>query len=173
MDIVALLADKSTKSAQKREQICQALENTVITAREIRTYAFDDSSVCTILEAMEAVSRSKPGIADIEWLNYAGERLSSMSNAVKREASRVVGNIAHLFSDEIGKLADVLIENTKNGGTVVRWGSAYALGRIVGIPEFANGQLFDVLAGLAERETENGVKNQYLNGLKKAKQLRK
>ena len=52
-------------------------------------------------------------------------------------------------------------------------GSAYALGRIILIPEYANSKLFDMLTALAEQETENGVKNQYLAGLKKAKKLLK
>jgi len=43
---------------------------------------------------------------------------------VKREASRVVGNIAHLFSDDLETAIHSLMENTKNDGTVIRWGSA-------------------------------------------------
>ena len=173
MDILYLLADKSIKATEKREQIAQALENGETTVKEIKTYALDDKTVGIILEAMESVSRTRPQAADIEWLNYAGTYITAASNTVKREASRVVGNISHLFPDKIDGLLPSLLENTKSDGTVIRWGSAYALGQIVRIPKFANSNLFDVLTDLAEQEAENGVKNQYSNGLKKAKQLRK
>jgi len=46
------------------------------------------------------------------------------------------------------------------------------LGRIVATPDYANSDLFEKVVKLAEAENENGVKNQYLAGLKKAeKQL--
>ena len=173
MNISHLLADKSIKAIQKREQISAAIENNVITVGEINTYAIDNKGVGLILEAMEAVSRRKPGAADIEWLNYAGAHISSTSDAVKREASRVVGNIAYLFPDSIAGAIRDLLNNTKAEGTVVRWGSAYALRRIILIPQYANSNLFDALTKLAENETESGVKNQYLNGLKKAWKLLK
>jgi len=172
MDIVQLLADQSLKAIQKREQIAGALEHNQITAGELNTYAIDDKGTGIILEAMEAVSRKNPALADADWLNYAGSHILSTANALKREASRVVGNIAHVFPDQLGGAVQNLLKNTADAGTVVRWGSAYALGRIVLIPRYANSDLFDTLAGLAERETENGVKNQYLAGLKKAKKLR-
>jgi hypothetical protein len=63
--------------------------------------------------------------------------------------------------------------NTKNGSTVIRWGSAYALSKIIQIPKYANSELYEILTDLCMQEQENGVKNQLLNGLKKAKKLRK
>ena len=173
MNIATLLADKSVKATDKREQVAHALKTVNFTIKDIKDCALDDKSTGIVLEAMEAISRVQPEAADIEWLNYVGGYITAESNTLKREASRVVGNISHLFPDKIDGLIQDLIENTKNDGTVIRWGSAYALGQIIRIPKFANSNLFDVLTDLAEQETENGVKNQYLNGLKKAKQLRK
>lgn len=172
MDIALLLGDKSIKSSEKREQIANAISNETITVKEIKTCCFDEKKVGIILEAMESISRSNPNIADMEWLNYAESHILSKSNSLKREASRVVGNIAHLLPESLEGSIMKLMENTKNDGTVVRWGSAYALGRIILIPHFANSDLFDIVTELAERETENGIKNQYLSGLKKAKKLR-
>jgi hypothetical protein len=57
--------------------------------------------------------------------------ISSSSNSLKREASRVVGNIAHLFPDNLDDAIKMLMDNTNSDVTVVRWGSAYALGRVI------------------------------------------
>jgi hypothetical protein len=46
------------------------------------------------------------------------------------------------------------------------------MSRIIRIPHYANSELFDTLTDLSEQEQENGVKNQLLGGLKKAKKLR-
>ena len=173
MNIPHLLSDKSIKASQKREQISNSIENNNITIEEIKKFTTDDKGIGTILEAMEALSQKNPEIADIEWLNYACANILSKSNTVKREASRVAGNIAHLFPDSIAETIRNLLKNTKDESTVVRWGSAYALGRIILISQYANSVLFDKLVDLAENEIENGVKNQYLSGLKKAKKLLK
>ncbi|MDR0839726.1 MAG: hypothetical protein LBN99_08835 [Oscillospiraceae bacterium] len=173
MDIAALLGSKALKPSEKREQIADALRAGAVTVRELGSGGLDEKQAGIVLEAMEAVSRNNPEAADTEWLNYAQAYIAAESNSLKREASRVVGNIAAGFPDDLDGSIEKLLENTKNDGTVVRWGSAYALGRVVLIPKFANSDLFDVLTGLAEREPENGVKNQYLTGLKKARKLRK
>ncbi|MDR0839787.1 MAG: hypothetical protein LBN26_00130 [Christensenellaceae bacterium] len=173
MDIAALLKDASIKSTDKRERIANAMRGGEISVKQIAACEFDEKQTGVILEAMEAISRVTPDIADVEWLHYAEAYISSSSNSLKREASRVVGNIAHLFPENLGSAIEMLMGNTNDVGTVVRWGSAYALGRIVCIPQYANSDLFAALTDLAERETENGVKNQYLGGLKKAQKLRK
>ena len=173
MNINQLLADKSIKATQKREQISNAIESKIVTVEEIKVVATDDKGIGIILEAMEAVSRNNPEVASIDWLNYACVHILSNANTVKREASRIVGNIGGLFPDDLAEAIQNLLDNTKDESTVVRWGSAYALGRIILIPQYANSNLFELLTVLAEQETENGVKNQYLNGLKKAKRFRK
>ena len=173
MDIAHLLSDKTTKAIQKREHIVYAIERHQISITALRACATDDKSTGVILEAMESVSKHAPSVADIEWLHYAIEHISSKSNTVKREASRVVGNIAHLFPDHIANAVEKLMANTGNPGTVVRWATAYALGQIVRMPRYANSELFDAVDTLAKCETETGVKNQYLSGLKKGVKIRK
>lgn len=162
MNIAELLSDKSIKALEKREQIVEAIRSGIITIHEISELDLGDKKIGVILEAMEAVSRTSPELSDASWLTYAEPYISSSSNSLKREASRVVGNIAHLFPDSLDRAINRLLENTNNDGTVVRWGSAYALGRIVLIPQYANSDLFDIVSSLAEEETENGVKKQYL-----------
>ncbi len=91
----------------------------------------DDKKMALVLEAMEAVSNKNPAAANLEWLLFAQDFIMSEANSLNREASRIVGNIAHLFPDDLSVAIDHLLENTKETGTVVRWGSAYALARIV------------------------------------------
>jgi len=174
MDIVGLLDNKTLKSLDKRAELIEAIRMEAITIHEIQFLkaVLDDKKMAVILEAIEAISLKNPGIADSDWLKFAQEYITSKSNSLKREASRIVGNIAHLFPDDLEVAIQKLLENTNNDGTVIRWSSAYALGRIISIPEYASSDLFDVISGLYELETDNGVKNQYLYGIKKALKTR-
>lgn len=65
-----------------------------------------------------------------------------------------------------------LLQNADHEGTVIRWASAYALSRIVILPQYARGPLFEQISDLYEKEKENGVKNQYRKALKKAEKIR-
>jgi hypothetical protein len=121
---------------------------------------------------MEEVSRSESALSDTAWLAFAEKYVGSDNNTLKREASRVIGNIAPLFAEQLDSVVSKLLANSSNEGTVVRWGSGYALGRIILIPQYANSDLYGQLTAIAEAEQENGVKNQYLAGLKKAKKIR-
>jgi hypothetical protein len=76
-----------------------------------------------------------------------------------------------LFPNDLETAIQKLLLNTGSGGTVIRWSSAYALGRIISIPKYATSDLFNVVSGLYEQEKGNGIKNQYLSGLKKAKKI--
>ena len=173
MDIDALLKDKSLKAAEKRDAVAREFASGTLTLDSMMPQnGFDEKAVGIILEAMEAVSRDNPELADNEWLEFAVKYIGADSNSLKREASRVAGNIAHLFPERLDAAVQKLLSNAADDGTVVRWGSAYALARIVAIPKYASGALFDTVSALCEGEQENGVKNQYLGGLKKARKYR-
>ncbi len=174
MDIINLLDNRTRKSIEKRMEIVDAINAGLVTIEEIQSLkaVLDDKKMALVLESMEAVSNKNPEAADLRWLIFAQDFIASESNNLKREASRIIGNIAHRFPDDLSIAINRLMENTKDTGTVVRWGSAYALARIIQIPQYANSELFDILLNLSEREQENGVKNQLLNGLKKAKKIR-
>ena len=64
------------------------------------------------------------------------------------------------------------MQNANHDGTVIRWASAYALSRIIIIPQYARGPLFEQISNLYEKEQETGVKNQYRKALKKAEKIR-
>ena len=145
LDILIMLNDKSIKAIEKREIIVKALEEKNITIKEIEGILneIDEKKSAIIFEAIEAVTNSDAQIADIQWLNLAVENILSASNSIKREASRIVGNISHKFPNDLEKAIEKLLLNSKDAGTVVRWGSAYALSKIIVIPQYANSELFE------------------------------
>jgi HEAT repeat protein len=173
-NVTDLLNDKEIRPAEKRKHIADAIRAKLITIQDIISLkdVLNDKKLALVLESMEAVTADDPGISDPDWLLFSQTFISSGSNDLKREASRIVGNIAHLFPDDLGTAIDDLMKNTESAGTVIRWSSAYALSRIVRIPRYANSELYDTLKGLSEREHDNGIRNQLLNGLKKAEKLR-
>ncbi len=173
MDIKSLLEEKILKAIEKRSEIINALQLKALGIDEIIAIseAIDDKKLAIIFEAMEAITRTQPEMATLEWLSFAENHIDSPSNSLKREASRVVGNIARLFENNLDGSIQKLLKNTNNEGTVVRWGSAYTLAKIIVLPHHANSPLFDTLKHICENETDNGVKNQYLKAIKKADKM--
>lgn len=174
MDIIKLLDNKELKATEKRAEIEQGIADGIITIEEIQALStiVDDKKMTLVLEAMEAVCGKNPAAGNLQWLNFVQDYILSKSNNLKRESSRIVGNIAHLLPNNLSVAIPRLIENTKSDGTVVRWGSAYALTKIVQIPQHAKSELYETIVKLCEAEQNNGVKNQYFKGLKKAAKLR-
>jgi hypothetical protein len=163
------------KALEKRAEIVEAIKAGILTIKDIGevSKSLDDKKIAIILEAMEEITRSQPDVATLDWLLFSEQYIDAQSNSLKRESSRVVGNVAHIFQDSLTVSIQKLLKNTNNEGTVVRWGSAYALGKIIALPRYACSDLFDTLAQLCEQESENGVKNQYVKALKKAEKQRK
>ena len=170
MNIIEILSDKSLKSIEKRKLMVTGLlseEFTVGTLPQL-----NDVQTGIALEAMEEISQKEATIINENWLKFAEKYIDSGNNTLKREAARVTGNIAHIFSEKLEGIIPKLLQNAENESTVIRWSSGYSLGRIIQIPKFAKSDLFDILSKIAENEQDNGVKNQYLNGLKKASKIR-
>jgi hypothetical protein len=175
MDIAELLANKDVTAVEKREKIAKVIQMKSVTILEIKSLStmLDDKQLALVFEAMEAVSSKHPELTNLDWLVFVQNFITSKSNNIKREASRIVGNIACIFPDSLETAIQHLISNTEDDSVVIRWGSAYALSRIIQVPKYANSDFYGVLTDLCEREQESGVKNQLINGLKKAKKLRK
>ena len=133
----------------------------------------NDKELAKHLGALEGETRKNPSAATKADFALAVANISSDNNSVKREASRVVGNLAETFANDLDEAIAKLLANTSDDGTVVRWSAAYALGRIIMLPKYANSDLLEKVAKLADAEDENGIKNQYLAGLKKAAKLLK
>lgn len=175
MNIIEVLESKELKSIDKRGVIADALNEGELTVPQIVELvdAINAKKLPIVFEAIEAVTNSDAEKCELSWLQFATDNISSEHHTIKREASRIIGNIAHQFPHHLDKAIGSLLVNTKNESKVVRWGSAYAFAGIIVIPAYANSDLFDQLTEIANSEVENAVKNQYLKALKKAATFRK
>ena len=104
---------------------------------------------------------------DVGYLRLAVPFVASTSNSCRREASRIVGNMAADFPDEVAPAVDSLLANADDEGTVVRWSAAYALSRIFILPAYAASPLRQHVEALCEAEQDKGVRGQYEKTLKK------
>lgn len=168
MNIKKLLDETSIKTIDKRKQLVAALEENTISIEDFKSFSDPgEKNITLILETLEEVTRKKPELSTSAWLDYTQMFLVSPSNSQKREAARIIGNIAHLYPAKLNDIINTLLNNTEDKSTVIRWSSAYALSRIILIEKYTCSPLLDRIMELAEKE--NGVKQQYLKTLKKLK----
>ena len=125
-------------------------------------------SVAVVILTIVMSLTAKPGA---EYLKFAEGYILSENNSCKREASRIVGNMAADYPGELEGAVEALLKNTRDEGTVVRWGSAYALARIIVLEPYKNSALVQTVREIYEAEKENGVKNQYKKALKHIKAI--
>ena len=171
MGLEEILNDKSIKKLDARTRIIDGILHGIITIEDVESAARElkDSKIASVLEALEEISNK--GLAELspEYLEFAKNYILSEDNSCKREASRIVGNLASRYPQAVRDCIPALLENTKANGTVIRWGSAYALSRIVVLDEYRSTDLVETLISVCGNEQENGVKNQYLKAIKKLK----
>ena len=181
MNIIELLRDKSLKGTERRQAVVNMIVAGELTVNEVtRSCGPRGADLCVaapflrpILEAVEEVSNKHLCPLDAAWLQWAEPYISSENNSCRREASRIVGNMAAQYPDLLDDAIERLMKNTSDEGTVIRWAAAYALSRIVVLDRYAKSDLYDRLVAVCDREENNGVKNQYLKALKKAAKIRK
>lgn len=169
MNLIEILTDKSLKGAEKRAVIISAIVNDSISLNEIMNVSdsLSEKHIAILLEAIEEITNKKLKKVDSSCIAFAEKYIFSDSNSCKREASRIIGNLAEQYPKELNSAIKYLILNTNSENTVVRWGSAYALSRIIVLSEFSNTNLFKEISDICDKEQENGVKNQYVKALKK------
>ena len=175
MNIIELLKDKSFKGTERRQAVVNMIVSGELTVNEVAAIATNigEKQIATILEAVEEVSNKQMHPLEAAWLQWAGQYLSSENNSCRREASRIVGNMAAQYPDLLDYAIEPLMRNTSDEGTVIRWAAAYALSRIVILDRYAKSDLYNRLVTVCDREEDNGVKNQYIKALKKAAKIRK
>lgn len=169
MDLVEILTDKSIKKMAARGLIVEGILDGSFGLAAIRQAAevLKANKVATILEAIEEISNKAMMPLEEGFLEFAKAYVKSENNSCKREASRIVGNLAAQYPQALDDVIPALLENTHDEGTVVRWGSAYALSRIILLDAYSETALCDQVKAICEAEEENGVKNQYVKALKK------
>ena len=175
MSIIELLKDKSFKGTKRRQAVVNMIVAGELTVNEVAAIAttIGEKQIATILEAVEEVSNKRMCPLEAAWLQWAEPYISSENNSCRREASRIVGNMAAQYPDLLEEAVERLMKNTADEGTVIRWAAAYALSRMVVLDRYAKGDLYDRLVAVCDREEDSGVKNQYLKALKKAAKIRK
>ena len=174
MNIIELLDDKSIKGTERRQTVVNMIVAGELTVNEVAAISttVGKKQVATVLEAVEEVSNKRLCPLEASWLQWAEPYISSENNSCRREASRIVGNMAAQYPDLLDDAIERLMKNTPDESTVIRWAAAYALSRIVILDRYAKSDLYDHLVPVCDREEDNGVKNQYLKALKKAKKSR-
>ena len=174
MEIEKILNDNSIKRIEKRNSIISSIFEGKINFKEIDNAIKDLSvkDISIVLEAIEDISRNKNFVMEEEYLHLAEKFILSNDNSCKREASRIIGNLVEKFPNVLNETIEAILINTKDCGTVIRWASAYALAKIIIIPQYSKSSLFQQVKRICEDETENGVKNQYIKALKKAEKIR-
>ena len=173
MDVFEILNDKSIKKLEARKLIADSISDGSFSLSDFsgRAEELKDRQTATFLEAVESVTGQKDSRLGVEYLKFVEKYILSDNNSCKREASRIVGNMAHLYPDELGVAIEALLKNTSVSGTVVRWGSAYALARIIVLERYRNSDLVNTVREIYEAEQENGVRNQYAKALKRIKAI--
>ena len=173
MDVFEILNDKSIKKLEARKLIADSISDGSFSLSDFsgRAEELKDKQTATFLEAVESVTGQKDSRLGVEYLKFVEKYILSDNNSCKREASRIVGNMAHLYPDELGVAIEALLKNTSVSGTVVRWGSAYALARIIVLERYRNSDLVNTVRDIYEAEQENGVRNQYAKALKRIKAI--
>lgn len=174
MTIEQIIDEKSVKRLEKRNALIKGIINGNFDFSEVSAACslLPEKKISLLLEAIEEVSRSKEFSLGEDYLNLSERYVLSSDPSCKREASRIVGNLAAAFPTKLDHAVTALLQNANHDGTVIRWASAYALSRIVILPQYARGPLFEQISDLYEKEKETGVKNQYSKALKKAQKIR-
>ena len=171
MNLADILLDKGIKKLEARTMIVKGILDGSYSIDDIEAAAkaLKNNKVSTLLEAIEEITNKGLMNLSVDYLKLAKNYIAVDDNSCKREASRIIGNMASIYPDEVHDCISALLHNTKNDGTVVRWGSAYALSRIIVLADYCNTDLYETLITICESESENGVKNQYLKAFRKIK----
>lgn len=115
MKLVDILSDKSIKKMAARTMIVDGILKGEYTMEEIgaASKVLKDNKVAAILEAIEEISNKKRMDLSEEYLEFAKGYVSSSDNACKREASRIIGNLAGQYPQAVHDAIPALLENTQ------------------------------------------------------------
>ena len=170
MNLQNLLSDKGKKPKEKTETISKWLLNDKLRVDELIGFAgtSNDPIKATCIEAIEFATKQNPSIADESVLDFVSQTLSEKAPRIKWESAKVIGNIAHLFPEDLDKAIKNLLTNTSYDGTVVRWAAAFALGEILKLKTKHNKKLLPAIETIISKEEKNSIKKIYLIAIKKS-----
>lgn len=171
MDIGELLNDKTIKAKQKAMLLSNwVVEKTITIDRLIAVAKQEKDPIkATIIEAIAYATLKDSSLADNNTLLFASNMLLTKAPRVKWESAKVIGNIAHLFPQQLDVVIANLLRSTIDEGTVVRWSMAFALGEILKLNLHYNVYLVPKLNDICSKEEKNSIRQIYLKALKKVK----
>ncbi|MCL9804211.1 hypothetical protein NAT51_01650 [Flavobacterium amniphilum] len=169
MTIETLFKDKTLKPKDKTIVLSGWLLDNSLPVDELISFAGQskDTVKASCIEAVEYATKENPSSADENILQFVTEALTEKAPRIKWESAKVIGNIAHLFPEQLDTAIQNLLVNTKHEGTVVRWSSAYALGEILKLKTPEADTLFSVIERILEKEEKNSIRKIYLDSIKK------
>jgi hypothetical protein len=170
MEHETIINSKEIKPVEKTEAISNYLLENKISVNELINYARElkDPLKATCIEAIELATKKNPAVSTPECLRFVSNSLTSSAPRVKWESARVIGNIAHLFPENLDTAVSNLLVNTEHSGTVVRWSAAFALGEIIKLKLSLNKELIKAAEAICLREEKNSIRKIYLAATKKA-----
>jgi HEAT repeat protein len=118
---------------------------------------------------LEFATKQDPTIADEKCFNFVANALTAEEARVKWESAKVIGNVAHLFPQQLDEAIINLLANSEHPGTVVRWSAAFALGEILKLKTKHNKELLPAIESIINREEQNSIRKIYLEAIKKVK----
>ncbi|MGU3373684.1 hypothetical protein [Chryseobacterium sp. M5A1_1a] len=171
MTIEELFKDKATKAKEKTEIISKWIIDSSLPTDELIAFAekSKDPIKGTCVEALEYATKQNPSLADETVFSFVTSTLTEKAPRIKWESAKVIGNTAHLFTENLDKAISNLLANTDHEGTVVRWSAAFALGEILKLKTKHNISLLPALESISEKEEKNSIKKIYLDAIKKTK----
>lgn len=171
MTLEELFKDKNIKPKVKTETISQWITDETLSLDELIGFAHSakDPIKATCIEAIELVTKVNPSVANESVFQFVIQNLAAKAPRIKWESAKVIGNVAHLFPNQLDEAIEKLIENTTFDGTVVRWSAAFALGEILKLKTKHNHTLLPIIESIVEKEEKNSIQKIYLAALKKIK----
>lgn len=166
-----IFKNKALKPSAKVEILAAALAGKEMSVNELVVFASlsKDPVKASCIEAIEHVSLKHPDVINKECWEFAVNQLPCKAPRVKWESARLIGNVAHLFPQELGPAITRLLSNSEHPGTVVRWSAAFALSRIMDVKSSWNKDLIPAVEAIIEREEKNSIRKIYIQALKKQK----
>jgi len=165
----SLFNDAALKPKERTESLGKLLLENPLIVDDLLIFAgaSKDPVKATCIEALEFATAVNPDIVTKACFDFVTSALTAKAPRIKWEAARVIGNIAHLFPEQLELTIINLLINTEHSGTVVRWSAATALGRILRLKTINNTELIPAIETIVNREEKNSIRKIYLEALKK------
>ena len=171
MNLQELLNNKSLKPKEKTETISHWLLDNSLKLDELIEFAktAKDPVKATCIEAIEFATKNKAETGTLSCLEFVTQSLTNKAPRVKWESAKVIGDIAHLFPDNLDEAITNLLINSEHSGAVVRWSAAFALGEILKLKSAKNNDLLPAIESVYKSEEKNSIKKIYADALKKSR----